>query len=83
MKDFIISALPFVIMGICIAILFKNKRNINNGYESYGMVLGMSFGVSLAPLLQLDLGLGISLGMLIGLAVGSLIKKENENDKNK
>lgn len=44
MKDFILAALPFVIMGISFAIIIvNNHKNKNKGtYTTEGMCLGMS-----------------------------------------
>lgn len=82
MKDFIFAALPWVIMGLCLACLAANiaggkrKRagDTEKKDETYmveGMCLGMCAGVVFSML-------GISLGMLIGMAVGSFIHKNNK-----
>lgn len=75
MKDFILSALPFVIIGLCfLALIFANSNK--NNYCSEGMCVGMCTGSAISYATKIDFGHGISLGMLIGEAVGSFIKKE-------
>lgn len=80
MTDFIISALPFVVIGICAAIICANfkesKKNKEETYIIEGMCFGMSLGVAMSVSLDFNLGLGISLGMLIGETIGILIKKK-------
>ena len=76
MKDFILSALPFVIIGICVAIISVNSKEGKNTYCSEGMPIGMCFGVAIASALHFNLSLGISLGMLIGEAIGSCKEKK-------
>lgn len=76
MKDFILTALPFVIIGICIAIISANFKNGKKTYLSEGMAIGMCFGVAISTSLHINLGLGISIGMLIGEAIG--ISKEKK-----
>lgn len=74
MKDFIFAALPFVIIGICLAIICANYKQEKKTYCSEGMAIGMCLGVAIATSLKINLGLGISIGMLIGEAIG--ISKE-------
>lgn len=77
MKDFIISALPFVIIGLCLAIIFThyNKENKKN-HLTEGMCIGMALGLTFATSLNINLALGISFGMLIGETIGILIEKK-------
>lgn len=77
MKDFITAALPWIIIGIAIALLAVNagKRKKGDDNMSEGMCIGMCIGVALGASGVIDLGLGISLGMLAGMAVGSCVKK--------
>ena len=52
MKDFILAALPFIIIGISVAIIIVNNKK-NKSKESYiceGMCFGMSFGLLLGTL---------------------------------
>lgn len=76
MKDFIFAALPFVIIGICLAIICANYKQEKKTYCSEGMAIGMCLGVAIATSLRINLGLGISIGMLIGEAIG--ISKEKQ-----
>ena len=76
MKDFIFAALPFIIIGICLAIIFVNGNNKDKTYLSEGIAIGMSLGVAIASSLHINLGLGSSIGMLIGEAIGISIKKK-------
>lgn len=80
MKDFILAALPFIVIGVCIAVMAANhgklKEGKNKNYLGEGMCLGMCFGVAISTALNLNLGLGISLGMLIGETVGMFMKKD-------
>lgn len=76
MKDFILAALPFVIIGLCLAVIFANYKKEKSTHCSEGMCIGMCFGVAISSILKINIGLGISLGMLIGEAVGMLIEKK-------
>ena len=82
---FVKAALPFIIVGVVLAILAakkgrhiddKNKEDKN--YSSEGMAIGMCLGLAVGVALGDYLAYGLALGMFIGLAVGSLIKKEDE-----
>lgn len=90
--DFISAALPWLCMGLFLAIFFaksnrKKKDETNSGkekenYSSEGMSIGMCLGVALGVSFGNNIGLGLSLGLLLGLAIGSCIeKKENKNEK--
>ncbi len=84
MKDFIMAALPFIILGVCIVIICKcNKDNKNkdNTYILEGMVLGMSFGLMLGTMLEYSTGLCLSLGMVIGQTIGCSIEKKDGKKK--
>lgn len=80
MKDFIFAAMPFVITGVCVAVLCANGKKEDLGdtknFLTEGMCIGMCLGVALATSLQMNLGLGISLGMLVGETIGMFIKKK-------
>lgn len=81
--DFVKSALPFVIMGVCIALICasRKKEEKDENYMLEGMALGMCLGVSLASAFQQNLGYGISLGMLIGETIGLFVKKKDKSAK--
>ena len=80
--DFLRAALPWVAMGLLLAVLFarsagkEKKEETPDNYGTTGMCLGMCFGTAIGTALGNHTGLGISLGMLIGLAIGTCIKKE-------
>ena len=76
MKDFIFAALPFIIIGLCLAVICANGKKYKQTYCSEGMAIGMCFGVAVASALHINLGLGISIGMLIGEAIGISIEKK-------
>ena len=79
MKDFTQIALPFIIMGVSILVVFINAKKNKKNYLTEGMCLGMSFGLMFNNLLdgnQTSLCLG--LGMLVGEAIGSCIKRKSK-----
>ena len=63
MKDFILAALPWVAIGLCLAIFFarnkKNNKDVKKTVENYGTE-------------------GMSVGMCIGVALGHCLKAELE-----
>ena len=76
MIDFFLAALPFIIIGISVAVIVVNSNNKKESYICEGMCLGMSMGLLLGTSFASEhLGIFLSLGMLIGEAVGSSIKK--------
>lgn len=75
MADFFNAALPFVAMGLTIALLAANGRRGRKNYLTEGMCLGLALGVGLADALHMELGLAMSLGMLLGAALGQLAPK--------
>lgn len=80
MKDFIVAALPFFIIGICLAIICANFRRKRNDEEQNclveGMCIGMCLGVAVSTALKANIGLGISIGMLVGETIGLFVRKE-------
>ena len=80
--DFIIAALPWLAMGLMLAIFavrensWKNNPEKEDNYGSEGMTLGMCFRTAIASAMKQDIGLGISIGMLMGLAAGTSMKKK-------
>lgn len=76
MKDFLFAALPFIIIGISLAIICANGKNNEKTYLSEGIAIGICLGVAIASSLHISLGLGISIGMLIGESLGISIKKK-------
>ena len=80
MKEFMMAALPWICIGIAIALFAANHgaakkaKGSDKEYGNYmteGMCLGMCVGTALG-------GNGLVYGMLAGLVVGIFIKKEKE-----
>ena len=84
--DFLSAALPWISIGLLLAIFFARSARKKKGdetkenYAADGMALGMCFGTAIGTSIGNNTGIGMSLGMLLGLAIGSGIKKE-EKDK--
>lgn len=88
MKEFLYAALPWIIAGLCVAVLAvkMSRKGCNRqdgeskgGAENYGtegMCLGMCFGAALMTSFGNNTGIGLSIGMLIGFIIGSCIRKE-------
>lgn len=80
MKDFILAALPWVTVGICLAVLFadrarqskkrKSDEEHEDNYLSEGMCIGMCMGVAV------NAQYGMCIGMLIGMVFGMFVKKK-------
>lgn len=93
MNDFIMAALPWICIGVVLAIFMVTASNkVNNktqddytkdsqrkddNYMLIGMCLGMCIGCALSITGIISTSYGISFGMLIGMAIGSTIKKQN------
>ena len=81
--DFLRAAMPWVAMGLLLAVFAarsakkKNEEEQSDDYGTEGMCLGMCFGAAIGTSLGNHTGIGICLGMLLGLAIGSRIKKED------
>ena len=81
MRDFIMAAVPLVVVGIALAVFFtgragkKKKQEKESGYEAEGMSLGMCFGAAVGDIFPEYIGVTLSVGMLIGLLVGKCVKK--------
>ena len=80
MKKFVLAALPFVALGICVIIIVINSKNkkVDDTYLAEGMCLGMSFGLLFGSMFSDHLGIFLSLGMMIGEAIGSFINKKGK-----
>ena len=84
---FMSAALPWIAMGLLLAIFFaraangKKKEEKTDDYGSEGVALGLCFGVALSTAVHFNIGLGMMAGMVLGLLVGSGIEKKNDNDK--
>ena len=72
MRDFIMAALPLVVVGIALAVFFagragkKKKGEKENGYEAMGMSLGMFFGAAVGAILPEYIGVTLSMGCSLG-----------------
>ena len=81
MRDFIMAAVPLVVVGIALAVFFtgragkKKKQEKESGYEAEGMSLRMCFGAAVGAIFPEYIGVTLSVGMLIGLLVGMYVKK--------
>lgn len=82
---FIHAALPWIAIGLLLAVFFTRMACRKKGREAYGdygaegMCLGMCLGSAIGVSGTVSVGLGMSLGMLIGLAVGTCIRKEDRS----
>ena len=54
MKEFILSALSWVIIGLCIVVICANKKSKKNDYISEGMCIGMSLGILFSTMLNIN-----------------------------
>ena len=82
MKEVILAALPFVVIGLCVAVIAKNN-NIKKGEKTYiteGMCLGMCFGALIGCMFKNYIGIFLSLGMLVGETIGCFIKKNEKEE---
>lgn len=86
--DFIHAALPWVAMGLLLALFIvrsnasKKKDEKEKDYGTEGMCIGMCLGSAFGVAFHYNIGLGISLGMLFGLVIGSGIRKPKDpNDQ--
>lgn len=88
MRDFFTAAFPWIIVGLCVAVLAvhmgrkRSKGKDEEKKENYmveGMCIGMCVGMCLQSAIGLDnLGVGLCLGMLIGQVIGMMIPKEKQ-----
>lgn len=82
--DFIFAALPFVAVGIFVALLAvrhavkKNKKRKEQpeDYGIEGMCIGMSFGSLIGAMCENHIGICMMLGMILGLVIGTCIPKK-------
>ena len=87
--DFIRAALPWIVMGLLLAVYFarcagkKKKEEQTGDYGAEGMCLGMCFGTAIGTAFGNNIAIGLPLSMLFGLAIGSSIKKEEQNNDEK
>lgn len=79
--EFMRAALPWICMGLLLAIFFvregSGKKRVKAEYGSEGMALGMCLGVAISTAVHMDVGIGMMAGMVLGLMVGSRIEKKS------
>ena len=86
MLEFFRAAMPWVLLGLFLAVFFARSANRKHDdkqqgdYGTVGMCIGMCIGTALGSTLWNNTGIGISLGMLVGLTIGSFVKKEKDDD---
>ena len=83
MRDFIMAAVPLVVVGIALAVFFtgragKKKQEKESGYEAERMSLGMCFGAAVGAIFPEYIGVTLSVGMLTGLVIGMCFGKKHE-----
>ncbi len=76
MREFIVNALPFVLIGLTWVNLFVKHIKGERTYLSEGVCLGTCLGASLSAILDVDFRLSACLLMFVGQAIGSFIKKK-------
>lgn len=91
MRDFITAALPWVMMGLAVAVIAvnfarekKTDRKKQNQAQLTGLLLGMALGAALDAAGLFDSpALGMSLGALWGLALGTAMEPKDKGDGEK
>lgn len=83
MKEFVFAALPWVLMGLALAVLAVNhitKKNEKRGtYIALGAGLSLLLGAVLNSCgLWADQALGYAMGPLLGMAAASLIPEKDQ-----
>ena len=81
--DFMSAALPWIALGLLLAIFFARTANGTKKEEDHGsegMALGMCFGVALSTALHINVGFGMMAGMVLGLLVGSGIESNQDKE---
>ena len=86
MKEFVFAALPWVLMGLALAVLAashitKKQKNEKRGtYIALGAGLGLLLGAVLNSCgLWADQALGYAMGPLLGMAAASLIPEKDQD----
>ena len=81
--DFMSAALPWIALGLLLAIFFARTANGTKKEEDHGsegMALGMCFGIALSTALHINVGFGMMAGMVLGLLVGSGIESNQDKE---
>ena len=78
MKDFIMAALPWVIMGIIVVIVTVNQEKARQSYMGLGICIGMCVGVAAGSMDLYQLGYTIPFVgcILAGELIGLNIRKQ-------
>ena len=85
MRDFVMAALPWVVIGLAVAVFMANCAQKEDSAKSktHGMAIGMSVGI-LAGIALSAMGVlendALGIGMLWGIALGGTGGKQNEKD---
>ena len=87
-KDFVLAALPWVLMGVALAVvatLFARREKtgrkpVKETYMGEGVALGMLFGVAIGSTGAVELSTGLSMGLMLGMVVGLCIEKKGKKD---
>lgn len=84
--EFLHPALPWIAIGLTLAIFFATKKEKAKSTRSTeGMCFGLLMGTAISTSLKIDSGVCLILGVLIGYIIGLFIKKdkqEKETDEN-
>ena len=65
-KDFVVAALPFIIIGVAIIVIVVNSKKDKENHISEGMCLGMCLGLLIGASFPNEyLGISLSLGMIM------------------
>lgn len=82
--DFLSAALPWITIGLLLAIFFaqnaRRKKDKKENFGTEGLALGMCFGTAIGTSLG-STGIGLTLGMLAGLVIGSCIEKKKNDEE--
>ncbi len=76
--DFILAALPWVLLATLLAVILANYERIvkdkaTGRRVAGGMCVGAALGLVLAKLAGLSAGIGIGAGVLVGMIAGFLL----------
>lgn len=89
MRDFFTAALPWIVIGLVMAVFFagrtrRKKKKAKSDYGLEGMCIGMCVGAAIGTFFPEYIGIGLSTGMLVGLNIGMCIgKNEKDEDRGK
>lgn len=94
MREFFTAAFPWIITGLCVAVLAvqlsrkRSKAKDGEKKENYmaegmcvDMCVGMCGGANLGFLGIYNSGVGLCICMLVGEVIGMIIPKEKDDDR--